>query len=125
LSVSNADLTLRPGMTATAVIAATERDNVLLVPNAALRFTPAAGSAEAASGAGVVSRLVPRLPRQAPRRVGTNTAAARQVWVLRDGQPVPVAVTPGASDGRLTEVASDTLQPGMAVITDQGSGSAR
>ncbi|NWG75772.1 MAG: efflux RND transporter periplasmic adaptor subunit, partial [Rubrivivax sp.] len=38
---------------------------------------------------------------------------------LRDGQPVAVPVTPGASDGRLTEVTSADLQPGMAVIVDQ------
>jgi len=124
LSVSNADLSLRPGMTATAVITASERDNVLMVPNAALRFAPAAAAgAAAASGGGLVSKLVPRLPRQATRRVGTNTAAARQVWVLREGRAVPVAVTPGASDGRMTEVASDELQAGMTIITEQAAGS--
>jgi len=124
LSVSNADLSLRPGMTATAVITASERDNVLMVPNAALRFAPAVpAAAEAASSGGLVSKLVPRLPRQASRRVGTNTAAARQVWVLREGRAVPVAVTPGASDGRMTEVASDELQAGMAVIVEQAAGS--
>ena len=41
LDVDNADLSLRPGMTATATITATERNDVLLVPNTALRFTPA------------------------------------------------------------------------------------
>ena len=40
LEVDNTDLTLRPGMTATATITATERNDVLLVPNTALRFTP-------------------------------------------------------------------------------------
>ena len=40
LEVENADLSLRPGMTATATISATERRDVLLVPNTALRFTP-------------------------------------------------------------------------------------
>jgi HlyD family secretion protein len=46
LEVDNADLSLRPGMTATATITATERQDVLLVPNTALRFTPT-GSAPA------------------------------------------------------------------------------
>jgi len=41
------------------------------------------------------------------------------VWVLRDGAPVAVAIKPGVSDGRMTEVTSDELQPGMPVITDQ------
>jgi HlyD family secretion protein len=126
LSVANDDLSLRPGMTATAVIAASERNDVLLVPNAALRFTPAAASAAApASGSSVVSRLLPRPPQQAPRRAGTRTADVRQVWVLRDGQPVAVPVKPGASDGRLTEVASEALQPGMAVIVEQGGSTGR
>ncbi len=42
LAVNNDDLSLRPGMTATAEITTAQRDNVLLVPNAALRFTPPA-----------------------------------------------------------------------------------
>lgn len=126
LAVHNDDLSLRPGMTATSVIAATERDNVLLVPNAALRFTPAASApTTAASGSGIVSRLMPRPPQQSVRRAGTRPGAVRQVWVLRDGQPVAVPVVPGATDGRTTEVDSDALQPGMAVITEQSGGSGR
>ncbi|WP_406827550.1 efflux RND transporter periplasmic adaptor subunit [Microbulbifer sp. ARAS458-1] len=42
LSVDNPDQTLRPGMTATATITTESRENVLLVPNVALRFTPPA-----------------------------------------------------------------------------------
>ena len=40
LNVDNADLLLRPGMTASATVTTAERRNVLLVPNSALRFTP-------------------------------------------------------------------------------------
>ncbi len=122
LDVNNADLSLRPGMTATAVITANERDGVLLVPNAALRFAPSSTQAsEPAASGGVVSKLVPRMPRQGTRRVGTNTAASRQVWLLADGVPKPVAVTPGATDGRFTEVTSVELTPGMPVIVDQAA----
>ncbi|MYM92143.1 HlyD family efflux transporter periplasmic adaptor subunit, partial [Rugamonas sp. FT82W] len=64
LDVDNADLSLRPGMTATAVIRAAQHDNVLLIPNSALRFTP--GDAGAAASSGLVSRLMPRLPARAP-----------------------------------------------------------
>ncbi|MBC7956848.1 MAG: efflux RND transporter periplasmic adaptor subunit, partial [Cytophagales bacterium] len=52
-------------------------------------------------------------------------AAARQVWVLRDGAPVAIAVTPGITDGRMTEVSSEQLQAGLQVITDQRSGAAK
>ena len=49
LDVDNSDLTLRPGMTAVATIVATERNDVLLVPNTALRFSPTAAAAASAS----------------------------------------------------------------------------
>jgi len=137
LDVDNTDLSLRPGMTATATITATERRDVLLVPNTALRFAPAAtgtgtagssGNASAAAG-GIVSSLMPRPPRSGstrrPAADGASTATARQVWVLRDGVAVPVAVIPGISDGRVTEVGSTELQAGMAVITDQRSATSR
>lgn len=124
LRVANDDLSLRPGMTATAVIATNERDDVLLVPNAALRFTPSA-SAAASAGGGIVSRLMPRMPVQAPRRAGTKLSAVNQLWVLQDGRPVAVSVTPGATDGRLTEVSGTALKPGVPVITEQAAGSAR
>ncbi|MCL4184128.1 MAG: efflux RND transporter periplasmic adaptor subunit [Burkholderiaceae bacterium] len=134
LDVDNGDLSLRPGMTASATITAVERSDALLVPNTALRFTPAgtgapldAPNGAAASGGGIVSKLMPRLPRGGPRSAGTGGVAAlsRQVWVLQDGAAKPVAVTPGISDGRMTEVTSDALRPGMAVITDQLSAGAR
>lgn len=127
LDVDNTDLSLRPGMTATATIVATERSNVLLVPNTALRFTPVqsgGGSAAPAGGGGgsFVSKLMPRPPRSGSgKTAGTAgvAAATRQIWVLRDGQAVAVQVQPGISDGRMTEVTSPDLQEGMAVITDQ------
>ena len=127
LEVDNSDLSLRPGMTANASIIATQRKDVLLVPNAALRFAPAstdaAASARPAASGGIVGSLVPRMPRSGtPRRsaaAGASTAAARQVWVLRDGVAVAVAVTPGISDGRVTEVTGGELRVGMLVITDQ------
>jgi HlyD family secretion protein len=124
LDVDNTDLSLRPGMTATATIVATERANVLLVPNTALRFSPSqpGGSTAASASGGLVSRLMPRMPRTGARKA-TDTegavAGARQVWVLKGGQPVATAVKTGISDGRMTEVSGAGLQEGMAVITDQ------
>ncbi len=126
LDVNNADLSLRPGMTATATITATQRNDVLLVPNSALRFTPTAAGAGAAAGrGGIVSSLLPRFPGGAARRsaaAGADTSTARQVWVEpadRKGSALAVAVTPGISDGRFTEIAGGDLQPGMQVIVDQ------
>ena len=129
LDVDNADLSLRPGMTATASIIATERKDVLLVPNTALRFTPtAANAATAPAKKGVASSLMPRMPGNNTRKsaaTGASTASAKQVWVLRDGAAVAVAVTPGISDGHMTEITAGDLQVGMLVITDQKSAAAK
>lgn len=138
LEVANEDLSLRPGMTAAATITSTERRDVLLVPNAALRFTPtvpgAAPAAREASGGGIMGQLMPRGPRPSgggQRRGGAaggkndGGETPREVWVLEEGKAVAVKVVTGISDGRMTEVRSETLQPGMAVITDQRSGSTK
>jgi HlyD family secretion protein len=129
LDVDNRDLSLRPGMTATASITAAQRNDVLLVPNSALRFTPIDGAAgNPASAGGIVSTLMPRMPRsstRSPAAASASTATARQVWVLRDGVAVPVAVVPGISDGRMTEITSGELQAGMEVIIDQKATAAR
>jgi HlyD family secretion protein len=122
LDVDNADLSLRPGMTATAAITATRRNDVLLVPNAALRFTPNVAAVGAASRTGVASSLLPRMPGGITRRpaaAGASTAMAKRVWVLRDGAAVGVDVTPGISDGHMTEITGGDLTAGMLVITDQ------
>jgi HlyD family secretion protein len=126
LDVDNADLSLRPGMTATATIIATQRKDVLLVPNTALRFAPSAPAAAAAKK-GLASSLIPRMPGATRRSAaaGASTAGAKQVWVLRDGLPVSVAVTPGISDGHMTEITGGDLQVGMQVITDQRSTAAK
>jgi len=122
LDVDNADLSLRPGMTATATITATQRKDVLLVPNSALRFSPTAAASDASATKSIGVSLLPRMPRSGTRKsaaTDASTAAAKQVWVLRDDQAVSVAVTPGISDGRMTEITGGDLQAGMQVITDQ------
>ncbi|MGB9578619.1 MAG: efflux RND transporter periplasmic adaptor subunit, partial [Halothiobacillaceae bacterium] len=118
LRVNNDDLSLRPGMTATAEITTTALENVLLVPNAALRFSPAA--APAAPKPGLLSALVPRPPRSTSSR-GSGQAARhgkQLVWVLRNGEPVPIEVTTGATDGRMTQITGGGLTAGMEVITE-------
>ena len=125
LGVDNTDLSLRPGMTASSTITSTERKDVLLVPNTALRFSPTAksGGGGKASG-GIVSSLMPRMPGGPARKTAGGTGPLKQVWVLRDGAAVSVAVTPGISDGRMTEITSGDLQAYMLVITDQRTSSA-
>lgn len=132
LAVQNTDLTLRPGMTATATITTSATDNALLVPNAALRFVPempepaneASPPAAAQTGGGIISRLMPRPPMmQRQQRRETEDAlpsngSQQQVWILENNSPMPVAVKTGITDGKYTEIVSGKLEPGMQVITD-------
>ncbi len=111
LHVKNDDESLRPGMTATAEISTTTHDNALLVPNGALRFTPAASTQR---DGGLLGSLMPRMGGR-QRQVKT---AAQQVWILRGGQAVPVAVTVGQSNGRQTEITGGNLHEADQVITD-------
>lgn len=118
LTVDNNDLSLRPGMTATASIVVSERRNVLLVPSAALRFTPSTTPATVAPASGsLVNRLMPHPPRGAAAKPSALAGTARQVWILRDGQPVALPVSIGASDGKQSELTAGALKAGMRVIT--------
>ena len=117
LSVANDDLALRPGMTATARIVTAQRENALLVPNAALRFAPPAATAAAPQGS-IVSRLLPRPPQPQKKPAQAAPNGAPQVWVLREGQPTAIPVQAGVSNGRHTEILGGELKDGMAVIVD-------
>jgi HlyD family secretion protein len=123
LEVDNSDLSLRPGMTASATIVATERQGVLLVPNTALRFNPTRADAQTVGSTSILSRMFARpSSRPGARKSAGNDPRApgqRQIWILKDGQPTALNVTTGISDGRSTEVSGEGLETGLAVITDQ------
>jgi HlyD family secretion protein len=99
LSVANPDLLLRPGMTATAEITTDQRHDVLLAPNAALRFTPPRANSDVATN-------------------GHSSDQPRRVWTLRDGEPTQIPVSVDASDGRWTEVTSGELEVGQPLLVD-------
>jgi HlyD family secretion protein len=124
LSVDNAEQQLRPGMTATADIVTADKRDVLLVPNAALRFTPQVAAVED-SGGGIAKQLSvrPRRGNRAERSVTLTRGATQTVYVQgEDGQPRPVQIVTGDSDGAQTEVISGELRAGMQVITGQLAG---
>lgn len=117
LTVDNAELLLRPGMTATANIVVEQVKDAILVPNAALRYTPPRESAS--RGGGLMSLFRP--PRMGGRQRGGNDAAAtakRGVWVLRNNAPVAVPVETGSTDGQFTAIKSGEISPDDQVITD-------
>ncbi|HSH12936.1 MAG TPA: efflux RND transporter periplasmic adaptor subunit, partial [Desulfurivibrionaceae bacterium] len=125
LEVDNSDLSLRPGMTATANITVKELHDALLVPNAALRFVPPAktegSNKKERNEASVLSRLFPRPRREPPVRKEINNKGskrAQRVWVVREGNLAQIPVTVGASDGTSTEITDGDLQPGQEVVVD-------
>jgi HlyD family secretion protein len=97
IDVDNGDLALLPGMTASTQIIIEQKDNVLRVPNQALRYTPSAAA------------NAPTVPR------------AGYVWVLRNGEPVAVAITTGLDDGNFTEIVQGDLHAGDLVITAEAA----
>jgi HlyD family secretion protein len=119
LTVDNRELLLRPGMTATAEIIVQELKDVLLVPNAALRFTPPSPKDEESSSGNLLQRILPHRPRTKPASEQRATVGRqRQLWVLRDGQPTAVPVTIGATDGTRTQIVSGDIATGVPVIVD-------
>jgi HlyD family secretion protein len=115
LKVDNAELLLRPGMTGTANIVVQQAKDVLLVPNAALRFTPPQAAPKPKS-AGLVSSMLPRLP--APRPAESAEDKAPHVWVLRAGKLEKIMLKTGMSDGVMTEVKEGRIEPGTPVVVD-------
>jgi HlyD family secretion protein len=128
LAVQNTDGLLRPGMTATATIAIEDQKNVLLVPNAALRFAPKMPAApEPPSRGGFsIGRLMPPPPggppRQPPSAPADKAPTGPRVFVLRGPFPEPVSVEVGATDGSKSAVRGPGLAAGMAVIVAQSDG---
>lgn len=117
ISVHNSDLSLRPGMTATADIVTLTHESVLLVPNAALRFDPEATASTTGGSTNFVSRLFAR-PSSSAGRTALQISEGRHVWVLRDGVATQVPVTPVASNGQFTEIEPGEITAGTPLIVE-------
>ncbi len=119
LKVDNSDLALRPGMTATANITVKKVENAILIPSAALRFTPPVQEEKKSSGS-LISSLLPRPPRSGSQP--SNDAAAdksqQQVYILKDKKLTPVSITIGSTSQGLTEVLAGDIKQGTAVVVD-------
>lgn len=119
-------LALRSGMTANVTIVTNQRREVLRVPNAALRFNPAAFIKDEKKAEG------PRLgqpmmmgggPRPGAQQSGTGSkggmVARREdrIWVLENGKPKALVVKAGITDGQFTEVSGEGVHEGLEVLT--------
>jgi len=137
IDVANPDQKLKPGMTANLTITIDERNNVLKVPNSALRFTPQ--RTDSGSGAGAQGQGQGQGQGRRRQQGGDNAACGnnaqsnfapasapvlpgqvRVVWVLgQNGKPERRRITVGLSDGSATEVVEGDLNEGDMVITGQ------
>ncbi len=120
LAVKNPELKLRSGMTATAIIETARKNDVLLVPNTALRFRP-----EVKTQSDSATRLMMPGPRHAGQKTVKETTRAvsgksRTVYVLNQkGDAVKRDVKTGMTDGTMTEILSGDLKAGDKVIISQ------
>jgi HlyD family secretion protein len=95
INVANPELKLKPGMTANVSIIISKRDNILRLPNAALRF-----------------RFSDKRGKTETREKGAG------VWVVDGTKPRRISVTTGISDGNNTELLSDNLKEGQELIVE-------
>ena len=98
ISAPNADLKLKPGLTASVTIYTLERTDVLSVPSKALRFTP---NEETVGN----------------RKIVDNTKGKNKVWTLSQSEITAVSVEIGTTDGINTEILSG-IKEGQSVVTE-------
>ena len=124
VSLENPDHILLPGMTAYVNIGVAQRKDVLLVPNAALRFKPAEAD-EATADKGGEKTAAATGPGGAPRNGNAGDGKGRgkkregnngRVYVVEGRTIKPVQVQIGITDNRNTEVLGGELKPGDTVV---------
>ena len=111
VSVDNRDLALKPGMTASTRIIIEQRDDVIRVPNQALRYVP--GESANARSLDTATARATKPPTNA------IASATSRLWLLRDGKPVPVDVALGIDDNNFTEILKGDLQPDDEVVVGE------
>ncbi|MBI3795496.1 MAG: efflux RND transporter periplasmic adaptor subunit [Deltaproteobacteria bacterium] len=136
IDVDNAELKLKPGMTANVTFIYAEREDVVRVPNAALRFRPppqllARVQRDHGATVGERRRRDAALPPNGSTTPPADTARQsrepespdhRTVWILRGELPEMIPLKIGISDGSVSEVVEGSLQAGDRVVIDASSG---
>jgi len=117
ISVDNPEQILLPGMTAYVNIMVAKHDNVLLAPNAALRFRPKQDESQTAKA--TLTEGPSQSQRGGKKKAGQEDLSSGKVYVIRDGKLSPIRVSVGISDGRFTEITSDDLKINDKVIVGE------
>ena len=117
LDVENTDLTLRPGMTGTALITTLKLDQQLLVPNAAFRVD-LSPHIEKEEPKGVFGFLFPRPKQPSPKVRTKQKTGVSQLWILRNGQPIEVSVEIIATNQKYSAIRTSEIKPETRVIVE-------
>jgi HlyD family secretion protein len=114
IQVDNKDLKLKPGMTANISVLTQHKEGILKVPNGALRFRP-----ESAKGGTPKGGPLQKVGDQVKSSQGDQGRTGR-VWILSpEGEPIPVSIVLGITDGTFSEVVSGDLKEGMEIIVEE------
>jgi HlyD family secretion protein len=116
VSADNPDGKLKPGMTAFVQITANRRENVLRVPNAALRFRPPTDPAQPAAPAGAGAARPTGNAGKGGEGGGRRDASTR-VYKLVEGKLAAVPIRTGISDTSFTEVLGGEVKEGDKLVT--------
>jgi HlyD family secretion protein len=126
--IDNKELLLKPGMTANVQFLVNRREDVLTIPNMAIRFKPPDQKDEAQELLRrEQSRAAPtvgaRRTSRAPGGGGGGSRGGRRttIYVLSAGKAEPVEVQLGITDGSKTEVRDGELREKDAVIIGMAS----
>jgi HlyD family secretion protein len=130
------NLALRPGMTANVTIITNRKQDVLRVPNAALRFNPSSflkdeakkDAPKAGLGQPIGMGMFgggQRPPGQGGGGASTKGMAMRRedrIWILENGKPKAITVKAGITDGQFTEVTGENLPEGAQILVGVDTG---
>jgi HlyD family secretion protein len=142
IEVSNPALKLRPGMTANITFPVEQRENVMTVPNAALRFKPDLSEEEQKQ---ISAQMQAQRQQRAAERRETGAGShgpenkeqaekansvtsgrrpqGQMIWVLAEGKKLePRFIRTGLTNGRVTEIVAGNLQEGETIVIGKNDG---
>lgn len=99
VKVDNSDLKLKPGMTANLSIIVADKESVLRIPNAALRFKPSEGG-------------------KAGTEKKDQKDGGKVVWIEENKRPKRIKITTGISNSSYAELLSGDLKEGQDLIVE-------
>jgi HlyD family secretion protein len=119
VTTDNSSGKLLPYLTANVQFETQSRSDVLLVPNAVLRWKPEASQVDPAA-----TEVIAQLSNPKQGTAATNAGQEQGcLWAMADGGLVrPIAVTVGVTDGSMTEISGAGVKEGMRVVIGEDNG---